>query len=237
MSDSSAPTSATVSRTENASQPDMVNEWLSVEAAALRLGISSRSVARRVQNGQLESRVDANGRRTVLICLPAPAQPAAAPAAPVIEAPAARTSVASDGAVEPSQARELAQQAMTVVIRSHEQTMLAAREEMLAARQSSRRAWAAVAVLVLGASITVGIVTHHLTEAAALVNQSQQRVVQAQDQIDRLTAERDRLRDQVVQAKVQEAQAQGQLAGMTIKPTTQPANVAQRVASILFGEQ
>jgi outer membrane murein-binding lipoprotein Lpp len=210
----------------------VVNEWLSVEAAALRMGISSRSIARRIQNGQLESRVDANGRRTVLICLPAPAP------SPTSQAAAASDGV-RDGSLEPGQARELAQQAMTVVIRSHEETMLSARAEMFAARRSSRRAWAAVAILLVGASVTVGIVTHNLTAASALVHQAESKVDQAQTQVITLTAERDQLRDQMMQARVKEAQAQGQLAGMTViakPPTTIPSTVAQRFASVLFGD-
>src|SRR4051812_45844177 len=118
---------------------DVVNEWLSVEAAALRLGISGRSIARRIQNGQLESRVDDNGRRSVLICPPAPA-----PDAPTAE-PANAGSQPS-GAVEPSQARELAQQAMTLVMRTHEESAFAARAQVISASRSARRAWAAVAI-------------------------------------------------------------------------------------------
>jgi hypothetical protein len=230
-------------------QENLVNEWLSMEAAALRLGISSRSIARRVQSGQLESRVDANGRRSVLVCLPAPNVSQAVSAA-VKEAASHHTAehAATDSpnhannagqGISSSQARELAQQALTVVIRSHEETVLAARAEMFAAKRSSRRAWAAVAVLLLGASVTVGIVTHNLTAAAALVRQAEQRENQSQSQIISLTTERDQLRDQMEQARVKEAQAQGQLTAITASakiPATQPSSVAQRFASVLFGE-
>jgi hypothetical protein len=220
--------------------PNIVNEWLSVEAAALRLGISSRSIARRVQSGQLESRVDANGRRSVLICLPAPdVGQIAEPPAPKDTAADQPSSQASNQGMTGGQARELAQQAMTVVIRSHEETVLSARADMFAARRSSRRAWVAVAILLIGASVTVGIVTHNLTLASALVQQAQKRVDDAQSQVAKLASERDQLREQMVQAKVNAAEAQGQLAAMTIsakKPTTMPSSVAQRFASALFGD-
>jgi hypothetical protein len=107
---------------------------------------------------------------------------------------------------------------------------------MFAARRSSRRAWAAAAIMLVGASVTVGIVTHNLTQAAGLVHQAEDKLDNSQAQVIHLTAERDQLRDQMVQARIKEAQAQGQLAGMTIKPTTLPSSVAQRVASILLGE-
>jgi multidrug resistance efflux pump len=82
-------------------------------------------------------------------------------------------------------------------------------------------------------------VTHNLTAASALVRQAQAKVDQAQTQVITLTAERDQLRDQMVQARVKEAQAQGQLAAMTViarPPTTMPSTVAQRFASVLFGD-
>jgi hypothetical protein len=227
---------------ENPARENLVNEWLSVEAAALRMGISSRSIARRIQSGQLESRVDSNGRRSVLVCLPAPSvsQPAAAVAQPVTQSPASSdTSATQAQSVSPAQARELAQQALSVVIRSHEETVLAARSEMFAARRSSRRAWAAVAILLVGASITVGIVTHNLTAAAALVHQAEERERQAQTEIAGISAERDQLRDQMEQAKISAAQAQGQLSAMTASakaPSTMPSSLAQRFASVLLGE-
>ena len=225
-------------------QENLVNEWLSVEAAALRMGISSRSIARRIQSGQLESRVDANGRRSVLVCLPAPG---VSQATSVTAQPPAQPTAQSDPPAEPTpgqsvspvQARELAQQALTVVIRSHEETVLAARSEMFAARRSSRRAWAAVAILLVGASVTVGIVTHNLTAAAGLVRQAEEREQHAQTQIADLSAERDQLRDQMVQAKIREAETQGQLSAMTASakaPATMPANMAQRLASALLGD-
>ena len=162
---------------------DIVNEWLSVEAAAIRLGISSRSIARRVQSGQLESRVDANGRRSVLVTVPAAASTAAkvAPEPQVIPAEVtAALSAVDQTAQETGQTRAIVQQAMSVVIRSHEETVYAAREDAFSARRSMRRAWAAVALLFIAAAATVGIVTHNLTEATDLVHQADQRADNAE---------------------------------------------------------
>ena len=222
---------------------DIVNEWLSVEAAAIRLGISSRSIARRVQSGQLESRVDANGRRSVLVTVPAPAAAAAAPSTPephVIPAEVtAALSAVDQTAQESGQTRAIVQQAMSVVIRSHEETVYAAREDAFSARKSMRRAWAAVAVLFVGAGVTVGIVTHNLTAATDLVHQAENRADRAEKTAQELATERTALQEQLTQAKVQSASAQGQLTAITAaytqKPTTAPST-AQKVASILFGE-
>ena len=229
---------------------DIVNEWLSVEAAALRLGISSRSIARRVQSGQLESRVDPNGRRSVLVTVPAASSQAAAasvksaPEPQVIPAEVtAALSAVDQTAQETGQTRAIVQQAMSVVIRSHEETVYAAREDAFSARRSMRRAWAAVALLFIAAAATVGIVTHNLTEATDRVHQADQRADKADRTAREITIQRDQLQDELTQAKVQTASAQGQLRGQltaitaayTQKPTTAPST-AQKVASLFFGE-
>jgi parvulin-like peptidyl-prolyl isomerase len=71
------------------------------------------------------------------------------------------------------------------------------------------------------------------------VRQAEQREGQAQTQIISLTTERDQLRDQMEQARVKEAQAQGQLTAITASakiPSTMPSTVAQRFASVFFGD-
>src|SRR5438045_3173939 len=47
----------------------MAYVWQTVEQAAVTLGISTRTIARRIAKGELESRLT-NGRREVYICLP-----------------------------------------------------------------------------------------------------------------------------------------------------------------------
>ena len=226
---------------------DIVNEWLSVEAAAIRLGISSRSIARRVQSGQLESRVDANGRRSVLVTVPAAASASSAKTAAepqVIPAEVtAALSAVDQTAQETGQTRAIVQQAMSVVIRSHEETVYAAREDAFSARRSMRRAWAAVALLFIAAAATVGIVTHNLTAATDRVHQADQRADKAERLARNVAVQRDQLQEELTQAKVQTASAQGQLRGQltaitaayTQKPTTAPST-AQKVASLFFGD-
>ena len=48
----------------------MAYAWQTVEKAAVTLGISTRTIARRIAKGELDSRLS-NGRREVYICLPA----------------------------------------------------------------------------------------------------------------------------------------------------------------------
>src|SRR3954470_11481458 len=57
-------------------EADMANAWQTVEEAALTLGISSRTLHRRIARDEVETRLE-NGRREVLLTLadPAPAEP------------------------------------------------------------------------------------------------------------------------------------------------------------------
>lgn len=49
----------------------MAYAWQSVEEAALTLGVSTRTLHRRISKGEVETRLE-NGRREVLVCLPDP---------------------------------------------------------------------------------------------------------------------------------------------------------------------
>ena len=49
----------------------MAYAWQSVEEAAVTLGVSSRTLHRRISKGEVETRLE-DGRREVLVCLPDP---------------------------------------------------------------------------------------------------------------------------------------------------------------------
>src|SRR3954447_4346028 len=49
----------------------MAYEWQSVEEAAVTLGVSTRTLHRRISKGEVETRLE-DGRREVLVCLPDP---------------------------------------------------------------------------------------------------------------------------------------------------------------------
>src|SRR6476646_10462016 len=57
----------------------MAYAWQSVEEAAVTLGVSTRTLHRRISKGEVETRLE-TGRREVLVCLPDPE--ADAPPAP-----------------------------------------------------------------------------------------------------------------------------------------------------------
>jgi hypothetical protein len=59
--------------------------WMPLNEAALRLGISSEAVRARIRRGQLESRRGNDGRVSVLVSAPTPAEPAMADERAAIE--------------------------------------------------------------------------------------------------------------------------------------------------------
>src|SRR3954468_17665168 len=59
------------SRDAISKETSMAYEWQSVEEAAVTLGVSTRTLHRRISKGEVETRLE-NGRREVLVCLPDP---------------------------------------------------------------------------------------------------------------------------------------------------------------------
>jgi hypothetical protein len=79
-------------------EADMASAWQTLEEAALTLGISSRTLARRLARSEFETRLE-NGRREVLVVIPEPeplAAPIAAPA-PAAANPVSEPQSVSDG--------------------------------------------------------------------------------------------------------------------------------------------
>src|SRR3954468_20809240 len=57
------------SRDAISKETSMAYEWQSVEEAAVTLGVSTRTLHRRISKGEVETRLE-DGRREVLVCLP-----------------------------------------------------------------------------------------------------------------------------------------------------------------------
>lgn len=122
--------------------------WQTVEQAAVTLNCSTRTIARRIAGGTMESRVDENGRRLVLVqTMTAAAEDHAAhdPTAPIEDA-GPSTAIATP--VQQSEGLMINEKAagMLAVLQS---TIDAAREDAHVARTGARWAWAGVATLAL----------------------------------------------------------------------------------------
>src|SRR4051812_94112 len=190
-------------------EADVATAWQTLEEAALTLGISSRTLHRRLARGEFDTRME-NGRREVLVVIPDPEPPAEALAAAQVQAElsalAGRASALAEGAADTSVSYEAEQQGDEV-----QQTMLALHEDRIRrtdlaimayqqsvnvtaadsrrAHRNARVAWGLVGTVVV-ALFVVGIWgTHTLTQASAEVDHLHQVVRQLSDTADAKTHE------------------------------------------------
>ncbi len=218
----------------------MEYEWQTVEQAAVTLGFSTRTINRRIKDGLIESRMNAQ-RREVLVCLseedPQPdasstvAEPgAAAPLDVGSRASPAATSFESnsndrggydlamagpDPSVEGALALadEKVHRAELAIV-AFRQTANLCQAEISRARMGSRIAWGAVAMMSLGMYVAVGWSTSQITQSRAQSHYLAEQLKTLSE-----TTARDRLRAEewVIQAGQSEqakARAEGELSAV-----------------------
>lgn len=221
----------------------MAYAWQSVEEAAVTLGISTRTLHRRISKGEVETRLE-NGRREVLVCLPdeeVQFEPDTSDVTDTITIPTPATSAAmaaeqQGGASSTSTSIILAEKEIQLANEKVRRTELALaafqhtstllQKEATRTRISARCAWAAVAVLSVGVYVAVGWtaaqVTKYRTDNANLTQQL--KVVT--EVADKASADRERYREERDRARENAARADGELvatkASMVRKPATQP---------------
>ena len=154
------------------------NNWMTIEQAAVSLGLSVRTVNRHITAGKLPSRLN-EGRREVQIEMPdmtsagagAAAQAGAASAGPTdLAAPDYETVLAlADNAADKA---DLAVSAYQTLARS-------ADERIGSTRRVAAVAWSLLGVMALGAIVSVGWTSHKLTRAAVETDHLYQQVSSA----------------------------------------------------------
>jgi excisionase family DNA binding protein len=274
----------------------MPEAWLSIEQAAVALGLSVRTVNRHIQANKLPSRLT-DGRREVLVNVrrsaltgefmipPAPATsaggapfadsplsgaataqagsaaPAVAPSAPSVtfqEEPttppgpmpyvtangdgASRTgyqetsgngarlgapSAPSATSAAPSSPTptydsetvlalaDSAAEKAELAVNAYQALARAAVTQYEATRRAARVAWTLVGIMAVGVVVAVGWTANRLTRVQIESQQMQQKVSEAANLADSASAERDRLRDKLTEAREQAARAEGQLTALT----------------------
>jgi hypothetical protein len=227
--------------------------WQTVEQAAVTLGISTRTIARRIAKGELESRLN-NGRREVYIQIPQAAKPQAAAHAPEtidadfteVEAEptpsyeetirhtvSAAASNFGSADVETSTALILAEDrarraemAITVI----QQSTALVREEVHRARFGARWAWGVVALMAVGVMVAVGWTTQNLTKSQAQTESLRDKVTVVNansEQLERQAkADRERLEAELAAARQAAAKAEGQLEEVRSEAETAKAQLA-----------
>jgi hypothetical protein len=218
----------------------MNDNWMTIEQAAVTLGLSVRTVNRHITAGKLESRLN-DGRREVSIDLPQGRAAAAAGAASTgssfagggstdLAAPDYETVLAlADNAADKA---DMAVSAFQTLARS-------ADERIGSTRRAAAVAWSLVGVMTIGALVSVGWTSHKLTRAAVETRHLHEQVSSVTAIATSTDEECNDLRRALAAAREEAARAEGQLAAHAerrlAEPTTAPTLV-DRIASIFVEE-
>ena len=214
----------------------MNDNWMTIEQAAVTLGLSVRTINRHITAGKLQSRLN-DGRREVLIDLPGtsaadaatqpPATAFASGQVPDIAAPDYETVLAlADNAADKA---DLAVSAYQNLARS-------ADERIHTTRRVSYVAWSLVGVMTLGALVSVGWTSHVITKAAVQNEHLLDQVGAATAMADSADQECDDLRRALAEVRDKASRAEGKLAAYAEPPRppepTSGPSLADRIASI-----
>lgn len=199
----------------------MASAWQTMEEAALTLGVSSRTLHRRITRGEVETRLN-HGRREVLVEAPAPVS--AGTEADTVVSDMTASAAPEGGTTDQSTAEAAAGSGLSVLalhedrirrtdmaIAAYQQSVTVAAAEARRWRNGARAAWSIAAAAMVGVFL-VGIwSTHRLTAASAQVENLSQQVRQLSDQSAEQMASAERLRRQAESAQIDAARAQGEL--------------------------
>ena len=173
----------------------ITHSWQTVEQAAVTLNCSTRTIARRIAGGSIESRVDDNGRRLVLVETFGPGGngerltadgSAAVDANEGTEADGVLLSLAGGASIaKPMTGDSGYNPAATSVLAVLQSTIDAARTDAARARTGAMWAWAGVAVLGVAIGVSALLLTGRLTRAETKVDMLQTDVASAKTELDR----------------------------------------------------
>jgi hypothetical protein len=213
--------------------------WQSVEEAAVTLGISARTLHRRISKGDVETRLE-DGRREVLVCLPDPEPEVTEESVELTDTFTMPASFNPPGASDNNTAIVLAEKEVALANEKVRRTELALaafqhtstllQEEASRTRMSARCAWAAVAVLSVGVYVAVGWTASQVTSFRTNNANLTRQLNQANTVADQKTVEVEKYRDERDEARQASARMEGELSAtkQTIaqsarKPATQPS--------------
>jgi hypothetical protein len=194
----------------------MAYAWQSVEEAAVTLGVSARTLHRRIAKGEVETRLD-NGRREVLVCLPdEEPQDGQETADNEVE----ESSVTSD---EPMAGSELIVAHQQVALAQEKvrrteialvalgQTSEILQREARRTRLSAKFAWAALALCSVGVYVAVGWTATKVTQAEAEKKYLNQELANVASEVRQNRQELIRVREDLGQARQSAARLEGEL--------------------------
>src|SRR5205814_1070874 len=206
----------------------MASAWQTLEEAALTLGISSRTLHRRLARGEFETRLE-NGRREVLVVIPEPvtdgADMSAEPATEVTDTSATYETPADASDMSGTPVAELSDEIQTTMLALHEDRIRRTDLAIMAYQQSvnvtaadarrahrkARIAWSLAGGAAAAMFVAVVWATHSVTRANAQVDQLSSVVRQLSDTADTRSRETEQLRKDAQEARVAAARVEGEL--------------------------
>jgi excisionase family DNA binding protein len=207
--------------------------WITIEQAAVRLGLSVRTVNRHINAGKLQSRLE-EGRREVLI-EDAPGQSSVGQM--TVGEPAGEPDSTVDYETVLALADNAADKA-DLAVSAYQSLARSADERIQQTRRFSFAAWALVGMMTIAAIACVGWTSHKLTRAAVETEHLRQQINVSTLVADAAVGECDDLRRALAEAREQAARSEGRLAAYSesdtrqTKSTTRPT-LGERIASIL----
>jgi hypothetical protein len=221
--------------------------WQSVEEAAVTLGISTRTLHRRISKGEVETRLE-DGRREVLVCLPDPEAAVAEEPAEVTDTFSMPASFSPPTPSDNNTAIILAEKEVALANEKVRRTELALaafqhtstllQQEASRTRVSARCAWAAVAVLSVGVYVAVGWTASQVTAFRTNNANLTRELNQATVTVEQKTVELEKYRGERDEARQASARSDGELSATKAtlaafkKPATQPSSFLEKLARI-----
>lgn len=208
----------------------MPEKWVSVAEAAASLKVHTRTIERHMKGGKIQSRRADDGQVQVLVDMPEESAPALDPLSVV--------------AGQAENQVQLALGTTSAIVRTAQEDARLARQdaerawdETRTARRGARLAWATMALSAAGVIGAVGWTSSKLTAVSLQLDQSGHDSQHLTDEVGHLSDERDRLRTELNLEHERRARAEGELAGHLAvvagqKPTTRPARLLERIASL-----
>lgn len=194
----------------------MASAWQTVEEAALTLGISSRTLHRRIARGEVETRLE-NGRREVLVTLAdRPAVGASdTNSFEISESFASGESLQSDVSDGVGQTmlalHEDRIRRTDLAIMAYQQSVTVAAREVRRSRIGMRWAWSTAGVALITLCLSATWATHRLTSAQAQVENMTSTVQSLSSEAQAKAFEADKFRQQAETARIAAARAEGEL--------------------------
>jgi excisionase family DNA binding protein len=212
----------------------MPDKWMTVAAAAATLNVHPRTIERRIASGRIESRRTDDGQLQVQINAPDDPAPATEAFETVKELAQDQVSLATGSASALVKfAQDDAQRAR------HELDIV--RQDAGRARQSAKTAWFSVAAMAACVCAAVGWTTYKITRTTDDIRTLTQQADAIRKDADGMRRDRDAALKEAETAKVASAQVSGHLEAVIsqapksdIRPTTQPANFIQQLATTIF---